>query len=354
MIVTRGTPMNIYIMLLFLAMPTCTFSMLSEEEMQKFVESYTMQEIPHNGKTSTRSMFYYPKDDQLIAAIDNSIVAFDCKTYESKTIFIGNSLQKIVLNPDKDVFYGKDNFGRSIFVGNLGRFQEYTCKQLEKLPLTGGELLYNVTNKQLYVCCRDLITILDRNGQTNSFTLPPIDCTRSMCCNKNILYTDSSMTNNQTNSLKHYLEKWSTSGTFITKADTGSPISTILCDQTSGNIFFTNCRNGCIQQCDANLENQREIRYEDRFVHQQTLVQDSFSKLLCITTTVTEGSADVHFLHPDNQTARLTIPLPLVPKSTACDPATGTFFVGTPSKILVFKPKQLYLALLNQSAYTNK
>jgi len=343
--------MVIHILLLCLAIPNYLFGMLKQGDMQKFVKSHSLvDKIPHRGNF-THSLLPIPNENQLIATIDKGLISFNCKTHEPTPIPTKTGVANLTFNPDKNVFYGTGT-STSLVVGHP---QNYTCEVLN-YSLLHGKLVYNSTNKQLYSGQLNRITVLNHDGTTNLWNALSSDnvaYVSKICCNEteNALYIGST---------KGDIEKRSTSGKFIKSINVckDQPIWQMICDQNSGSLFVDTGKNGVIQQCDANLENLREIRYAGLSACTQTLTQDPISKLLCITsiTNDRERLINIHFLHPNNRTARLTKPLPLcwVPQTTACDPITGTFFVGTGENILIFKPEKpyLYLSLLNKSVFT--
>lgn len=343
--------MNIRILLLCLAIPNCMLSMLKKEDLKKFVQSYELvDKIPHEGNF-VHSLLPIPGKNQLIATIDKDLISFDCETHTPTPIPTKICVTDLTFNPDKNIFYGNGGWpSMSLVVGNP---QDYTCEVLGRSLNLHGTLTYSSGNKQLYSGLNNRITILNHDGSTSSWNAlnSVYDAyVKTMCCNEseNTLCISSS---------RGDIEKRSTSsGKFIKSINVckDKPIERMVCDQSSGFLFVDTGKEGIIEQYDANLENPQEILYGGFTTRTQTLTQDTFSKLLCITSINNDrkGLMNVHFLHHNNQTIQFKIPITSEPQSTACDPATGTFFVGTPGEILVFQPKKSYLALLNQSAYT--
>lgn len=345
--------MNMRVMLLHLAIPVYTFGMLNQEALNKFVRSYEVVHIiPHDGER-THSLLYEPKSNQLIAAIDQDLIPFNCVTYEGKPTFIGKDMQGLTLNPDKNIFYGREaSPTRTVFVGSI---QDGACRVSEQ-PWTGRALAYNTTDKTL--CIGGLhrnITLVDEHGQESSWNVLSgnnayINNISAVCCNeaKNAIYVGSE---------EGKVEKWNTSGECVTKINAGTYISPLLCDQNSGHLYLNPNKRGILQRYDANLENMEEISYAGISTSTYSFTHNTISKLLCITSKTHKSEErgleyNVHILHPDNPTIQCKISLSNLGQSVACNPINGTFYVGSKKAIYVLKPKESYLALANQSAHT--
>jgi len=338
--------MNICIVLLFLAMPTCTFNMLSDEEMQKFVESYTSV---HTFKVSAHSLLYEPKSDQLIVGLNKNqgLTAFDCKTYKSTPIHDTSKITHLTLSADQNIFYGiKERSPCPIVVGNL---ENHTCQPLDPL-LCGDTLAYSLANKELYVGLFQSITVLNQTNQKNSWHAAFNGYISNFCCNdtNKVFYVSST---------EGSIQRWSMSGTCEKTIKIESHVKSMLCDQKSGDLYIIRALFPLFVRYDAKLENSCPVEYHflpDSPLYPIEFAQDTISQLMCLTSTSLRDQKRVHFFDPNNPKIQYTTQLNESGLSIACDPTSSTFFIGTTDGVHIFKPKTSYivLSLLKQSIFT--
>jgi len=318
------------------------FGMKPKDASLALAESYHVQEFSHEGG-ETYSLSVHDKTNSLLAGTSNGLLVMDCATNKIKmaNAKVGAHITKLV-SADEGVYCA--TVGGNIFSWNE---KDDIFKLLYKGPR--GELIYNPTNKAFMWCLQPTgVAKIDTTTGANQFE--QIDNISALCWGPNGSWYVGMLNGN--------VQKRDAVGSISKQHQFDGFIKAIKRDPVTNTLFIQDNMQGQIKQCNADLGDITPISYALPSATTITFEHDHASKLLCILSRTyhTYGiSVDsIHIVHSDCILSKNIKVMTLDGRYSlsTCDPRTSTFYIAGKNKISVVRPKKLYLALINQSAFT--